>query len=223
MARGHPGGPLKGAVRWPRMRTQATFRWTSEDPDPTLTLTGLIAEGLAEAGFGCTQIEDLDYAHAFRTIVGQCNFFLMVGEMADGVRQWLVSTKSELGVFAYLMGSRDYQEYEVLTGVLHDGVRADAETDRPALVQARGLQRTPGTPIGRQRQASSRDGPSEAPGGERHMTCCRSGLRPRERARRRRRRRCGEGGSNTTGPFHPPPTPSRSRSRSREGENGRPP
>ena len=46
------------------MRTQATFRWTSEDPDPALTLTGLIADGLAEAGFGCTEIEDLDYAEA---------------------------------------------------------------------------------------------------------------------------------------------------------------
>jgi hypothetical protein len=52
--------------------------------------------------------------------VGRRNFFLMVGEVDDGVRQWLVSTKSELGVFAYLMGSRDHQEYEVLTGVLHE-------------------------------------------------------------------------------------------------------
>ena len=75
---------------------------------------------MAEAGFGCTQIEDLDYARAFRTVVGRRNFFLMIGEVDDGVRRWLVSTKSELGVFAYLMGSRDYQEYEVLTGVLHD-------------------------------------------------------------------------------------------------------
>lgn len=102
------------------MRTQATFRWTSDGPDPARTLTGLIADGLIDAGFGCTPIEDLDFAHAFRTVVGRRNFFLMIGEVADGVRQWLVSTKSELGVFAYLMGSRDYQEYEVLTGVLHD-------------------------------------------------------------------------------------------------------
>jgi len=102
------------------MLTQATFRWSSEDPNPTRTLTGLIAEGLAEAGFGCTKIEDLDYAYAFRTIVGRRNFFLMIGEVQDGVRQWLVSTKSELGVFGYLMGSRDDDEYQVLTGVIHD-------------------------------------------------------------------------------------------------------
>lgn len=102
------------------MRTQATFRWTSEEPDATRVLAGLIADGLAEADFGCTEIEDLDYAHAFRTMIGRRNFFLMIGEVDDGVRQWLVSTKSELGIFAYLMGSRDYQEYEVLLGVLHD-------------------------------------------------------------------------------------------------------
>jgi hypothetical protein len=102
------------------MHTQATFRWASEDPDAARALTGLIAAGLAEADFGCTEIEDLDYAHAFRTIIGRRNFFLMIGEVDDGVRQWLVSTKSELGIFAYLMGSRDYQEYEVLIGVLHD-------------------------------------------------------------------------------------------------------
>ena len=53
-------------------------------------------------------------------MIGRRNFFLMIGEVDDGVRQWLVSTKSELGIFAYLMGSRDYQEYEVLLGVLHD-------------------------------------------------------------------------------------------------------
>lgn len=102
------------------MRTQVTFRWTSEDPNPARTLTGLIADGLAEAGFGRTEVEDLEYSYAFRVIVGRRNFFLMIGEVEDGVRQWLVSTKSELGIFAYLMGSRDYQEYEVLTGVLHD-------------------------------------------------------------------------------------------------------
>ncbi len=102
------------------MRTQATFRWSSEDPNPARALTGVIADGLAAAGFGCTDIEDLDFAYAFRSLVGRRNFFLMVGEVDDGVRQWLVSTKSELGVFAYLMGSRDHQEYEVLTGVLHD-------------------------------------------------------------------------------------------------------
>jgi hypothetical protein len=102
------------------MRTQATFRWTSEDPNPASTLTELIADGIGKAGFGCTQIEDLDYAYAFRTVVGRRNFFLMIGEIEDGVRQWLVSTKSELGVFGYLMGSRDHQEYQVLTGVLHD-------------------------------------------------------------------------------------------------------
>jgi hypothetical protein len=102
------------------MLSQATFRWQSADPDPALALTRLIADGLADAGFGCTEIEDLDFARAFRTVVGRRNFFLMVGEVDDGVRQWLVSTKSELGVFAYLMGSRDHQEYEVLTGVLHE-------------------------------------------------------------------------------------------------------
>jgi hypothetical protein len=102
------------------MLTQATFRWTSADADPGRALTGLIADGLVEAGFGCTEIEDLDYAHAFRTVIGRRNFFLMIGEVDDGVRQWLVSTKSELGIFAYLMGSRDYQEYEVLVGVLHN-------------------------------------------------------------------------------------------------------
>ncbi len=77
------------------MRTQATFRWTSEDPSPAHTLTGLIADGLTDAGFGCTQIEDLDFALAFRVGVGRRNFFLMIGEVDDGVRQWLVSTKSE--------------------------------------------------------------------------------------------------------------------------------
>ncbi len=102
------------------MHTQATFRWTSEEPDAARVLTRLIADGLAVADFGCTEIEDLDYAHAFRTVVGRRNFFLMIGEVDDGIRQWLVSTKSELGIFAYLMGSRDYQEYEVLVGVLHD-------------------------------------------------------------------------------------------------------
>jgi len=102
------------------MQTQATFRWTSGEPDAARTLTGLIADGVTEAGFGCTEIEDLDYAHAFRTVIGRRNFFLMIGEVDDGVRQWLVSTKSELGIFAYLMGSRDYQEYEVLVDVLHD-------------------------------------------------------------------------------------------------------
>ena len=102
------------------MRSQATFCWTSEDPDPARTLAGLIADGLAAAGFGCTEIENLDYAYAFRTMVGRRNFFLMIGEVQDGVRHWLVSTKSELGVFAYLMGSRDHEEYRVLTGVLHD-------------------------------------------------------------------------------------------------------
>ena len=102
------------------MHTQATFRWTSEEPDATRVLTQLIADGLAGADFGCTEIEDLDYAHAVRTVVGRRNFFLMIGEVGDGVRQWLVSTKSELGIFAYLMGSRDYQEYGVLVGVLHD-------------------------------------------------------------------------------------------------------
>lgn len=101
------------------MRTQATFRWSSNDTDSARTLTGLIVDGLSAAGFGCTQIEDLDYAYAFRTMVGRRNFFLMIGEVADGVRQWLVSTKSELGVFGYLMGSRDHEEYNVLTGVLH--------------------------------------------------------------------------------------------------------
>lgn len=105
------------------MLTQATFEWSSPDPEPAVALTRLIADGLADAGFGCTPIEDLDFAHAFRTMVGRRNFFLMIGEVEDGVRQWLVSTKSELGVFAYLMGSRDHQEYEVLTGVLHDVLR----------------------------------------------------------------------------------------------------
>lgn len=102
------------------MRTQATFRWQSEDADPAKTLTGLIADGLAAAGFGRTEIEDLEYAYAFRTMIGRRNFFLMIGEVDDGVRQWLVSTKSELRVFAYLMGSRDHEEYAVLTAVLHD-------------------------------------------------------------------------------------------------------
>lgn len=102
------------------MRTQATFRWASEEPDAARVLTRLIADGLTEADFGCTEIEDLDYAHAFRAVVGRRNFFVMIGEVDDGVRQWLISTKSELGIFAYLMGSRDYQEYEVLVGVLHD-------------------------------------------------------------------------------------------------------
>ena len=102
------------------MRTQATFVWNSEGPDPARTLAELIIRGVSEAGFGCTPVEDLDYAHAFRTVVGRRNFFIMMGEVEDGVRQWLLSTKSELGIFAYLMGSRDYQEYEVLTGVLHD-------------------------------------------------------------------------------------------------------
>jgi hypothetical protein len=102
------------------MRTQATFQWSSLEPDAPSALTRLIADGLAGAGFGTTEVEALDFAHAFRTIVGRRNFFLMVGEVDDGVRQWLVSTKSELGVFAYLMGSRDNQEYEVLTGVLHE-------------------------------------------------------------------------------------------------------
>jgi hypothetical protein len=102
------------------MRTQVTFRWIAEEPDPARALAELVIGGLSEAGFGCTPIEDLDYAHAFRTIVGRRNFFLMVGKVDDGVRQWLISTKSELGIFAYLMGSRDYQEYEVLTGLLHD-------------------------------------------------------------------------------------------------------
>ena len=102
------------------MHTQATFRWSSEEPDAVRALAGSIIEGLAEVGFPSTEIEDLEYAHAFRTVVGRRNFFLMIGEVDDGVRQWLVSTKSELGIFAYLMGSRDYQEYEVLTGVLHD-------------------------------------------------------------------------------------------------------
>jgi hypothetical protein len=106
------------------MHTQATFRWSSDGPDAARDLAGLITEGLAEAGFGCTETEDLDYAHAFRTVIGRRNFFLMIGEVDDGVRQWLVSTKSELGIFAYLMGSRDYQEYEVLVGVLHDVLRS---------------------------------------------------------------------------------------------------
>ena len=104
------------------MRTQATFRWTSNEPSPALALAGLIADAIAEAGFGSTPIQDLDYAVAFRTMVGRRNFFLMIGEVDDGVRQWLVSTKSELGIFGYLMGSRDYQEYEVLTGVLHQAL-----------------------------------------------------------------------------------------------------
>ena len=102
------------------MRTQATFRWASEGPDAARTLTGLVAAGLAQAGFGRTDVEDLDYAYAFRTMVVRRNFLLMVGEVDDGVRQWLVSTKSELGVFAYLMGSRDHEEYRVLAGALHD-------------------------------------------------------------------------------------------------------
>ena len=106
------------------MHTQATFRWSSETPDPAQTLAGLIGEGLADAGFASTEIEDLEYAHAFRTVVGRRNFFLMIGKVDDGVRQWLLSTKSELGIFAYLMGSRDYQEYEVLVGVLHDVLSA---------------------------------------------------------------------------------------------------
>jgi hypothetical protein len=106
------------------MRTQATFVWTSDDPDPARTLTELIAGGITEAGFGCTPIEDLDYAYAFRAVVGRRNFFLMIGAVDDGVRQWLVSTKSELGVFGYLMGSRDHQEYAVLTGVLHAKLRS---------------------------------------------------------------------------------------------------
>ncbi|MGZ8784897.1 MAG: hypothetical protein ACXW1Y_04955 [Acidimicrobiia bacterium] len=114
------GRALEGAGTLAPMRTQATFHWASEEPHPAAALAGLIARAIDEAGFGCTPIEDLDYAQALRTVVGRRNFFLMIGEVDDGVRRWLVSTKSELGIFAYLMGSRDYQEYEVLVGVLHD-------------------------------------------------------------------------------------------------------
>lgn len=105
------------------LRTEVSFT-SDRDSESDVRHAGLdladeLVRALTEAGFTCSVIEDLDYAHAFRVVVGTRHFYVLAGKVGDGVRDWLVSTNSELNRLRWLLGERDRDEHRVLTSVLH--------------------------------------------------------------------------------------------------------
>ncbi len=111
------------------MHTEVSFT-SDRDQDPdirraSLSLAENIVAGLTGHGFTCSVIEDIDYAHTFRVVVGTRNFYVLVGRVDDGIRQWLVSTNSGLNRLRRILGERDHDEHRVLTGVLHDVLDGD--------------------------------------------------------------------------------------------------
>jgi len=75
----------------------------------------------------CDEIGDLDYAFDFHAAVDKRLFYIMVGLVDDGVRQWLISTNSSIGFLRRLLGSSDADEHLCLVNHIdsllrgHDG------------------------------------------------------------------------------------------------------
>ncbi|HUT94478.1 MAG TPA: hypothetical protein VMY37_33780 [Thermoguttaceae bacterium] len=114
------------------MRTHVSF----ERPSETLStgkppFGGDIARALAKAleasGFGVTESGELDYAFAFDCRVTNRRFYVMVGLVDDGIRQWLISTDSTVGFIGRLFGVNDQEEHTTLVTAVHGFLQSDPE------------------------------------------------------------------------------------------------
>ncbi len=106
------------------MKTEVSFSATFADPlagddAKAKSLAEFFIEKLVENGYQCSKAEDLDYAFAFRCIVDDRNFYLIVGLVDDEDREWLLSTNSDLGRIKRLFGGTDVEQHKALTQVLH--------------------------------------------------------------------------------------------------------
>lgn len=112
------------------MRTYVSFQsdsssLTSGEVPPGRDLAQWLINGLQQLGVTCNESGGLDYAHDFFANVCGQQFYVMVGLVDDGVRQWLVSTDSTMGFIRRLFGVSDadghLQLVEHIDAVLYGG------------------------------------------------------------------------------------------------------
>ncbi len=104
------------------MRTEVSFQTTTDEPleqNPAGDLATWLSNELLAAGLQTSKPENVDYAFALRCHVDGRDFYLLVGYVGDGIRQWLVSTNSGLGWLKRLLGASDKTEHARLTREIH--------------------------------------------------------------------------------------------------------
>ncbi len=104
------------------MRTEVSFQTTIDEPveqNPAGDLATWISNELIASGMQTSKPEDIDYAYAFRCRVDGRDFYLLVGYVGDGARQWLISTNSGLGWLRKLFGANDQAEHVQVTDHIH--------------------------------------------------------------------------------------------------------
>lgn len=112
------------------MRTHVSFQKVSQtSPDETPPFGRDVAEALVcslgQHGLGPIALDELDYAFTFHCKIGGRKFYVMIGLVDDGVRQWLVSTDSTIGWLGRLFGAKDVEEHVQLVKAIDDSLRSD--------------------------------------------------------------------------------------------------
>ncbi len=102
---------------------EASFAYTQ--PTSRAALASLLHDGLEAAGHECTLPVDIDYAVNFRCTVDSQDFSILVGQVDDGIREWLVSTASGLRYWHRLWKTSDTESHRKLTVAVHRLLKAD--------------------------------------------------------------------------------------------------
>ncbi len=113
-------------------KTEVSFRSLSgEPPGPSRArdLAHSLVKALSSDGFACSVPEDVDYAFAFRCRVSRRDFYLLVGYVGDGIREWLVSITSDLGWLRRIFGDSDEHELRQISAVLHNILSSSDELE----------------------------------------------------------------------------------------------
>ena len=98
------------------MKTQVSFQRDSstlgsDSPPYGRDIVDWLIEGLRQRGVACDQDGGLEYAFDFHAAVGKHSFYVMLGLVNDGVRQWLISTNSNVGFIGRLLRLTDAHEH----------------------------------------------------------------------------------------------------------------
>lgn len=101
-----------------------------EDTDPSypegIVLAEYLVEQLQTAGYTCTEPDNYeDFAWWFDCKSKGRTFFMLVGLLDDGPRQWLLTADSTLGFISRLRRINDRSEHQELCLAVHRVLESD--------------------------------------------------------------------------------------------------
>jgi len=117
------------------MRTHASFRGDfpedhavkpeSHEP-PGGPIADLMADHLGRVGIRISNRDSTDYSHCFFADSNGRQFYVTVGLVGDGDRQWLVMADATVLFFLRWLGRRDDQQHQQLLTTIHQCLAGDS-------------------------------------------------------------------------------------------------